>query len=284
MAYLEPLVPEFQGGSDTLYEISLQTRQVVRTIVDRSQPLGSITIAPNGKTAYAWANDVVPIDLTTGQIGAPIANVNGEYTDFAIAPNGQTAFATSQGQAPGIQEIDLAAGTVTRTLSTAQLTSHDTPGRWTPEAVAFSPSRRTAYITVQHEGVQGPTVGLLQISVGTGQIEASIVVGSGLAGNVVIAPDVDTGFVFVQTPIKGDYAGAFIVVPIDLPTTEIRPEIIVSETQGLGLLQLAGQHNLFAVDAQWKITTIDERTDRIRSVSTIALPPPRWPSLQPFAG
>jgi DNA-binding beta-propeller fold protein YncE len=283
MAYVSPLVPEFEGGSDTLYEVDLTTRRIVRTIVDRTQPLGSITLAPNGTTAYAWGDDIVPIDLRTGHIGAPIAQADEPYTDFEIAPDGKTAVATTEGPRPGYQEIDLADGKVIRTVTTASVRLRALPGRWTPEAVAFSPTGTTALLTVENETGDDSTVGLLQVSVKTGRIESGTDLGRGLAGNVVVAPDGDKAFVFVLAPGGGGASGAFTVVPVVLATDKALPTIVVGDGPGLGLLQWAGHPTMLAVDTGWRVTTVDENTDRIRSVATVAVPSLRGPSLQPVA-
>ena len=276
MAYVSPLVPEFAGGSNTLYEIDLATKTVVKTIVDESQPLGSIAIAPNGKTAYAWGDDVVPIDLSSGLIGAPIAHSSGSYTDFEIAPNGRTAIATSDGPSPNYQEIDLTTGKVIRTVSTAHLHLHNTMGFWSPENIAFTPNGTTVLVTLEHETAHSTTVGLLRSSSRTGMLESSTNLESGLAGNVLITSDSQKAFVFVQT-------GAFTVVPIDLATGKTLPRITIGHNLGLGLLQLARSSTLFAVDTQWKVATIDERTDRILSSSVIPVPSLLAPTLQPLA-
>ena len=204
-AYVAPLVPEFEGGSNILYEVNLTTQRVVRTIIDHSQPLGSVTIAPNGRTAYAWDDAIVPIDLPSGRIRAPIAHENGEYTDFEISPDGRRALATSAGPTPNYQEIDLATGTIIRTVSTADLTLHETPGRWTPGAVTFSSAGTTAFVTLQNETGDRSTVGLLRVSMRTGRIESSVDLGRGLVGNAVIAPSDNRAFVLVQTPAEGVY-------------------------------------------------------------------------------
>jgi hypothetical protein len=282
MAYVAPLVPEFEGGSNTLFEVDLTTGRIVRAIVDHAQPLGSITLAPNGTTAYAWGNDIVPIDLRTGHIGAPIAHVDGQYTDFEIAPGGRTAVATSEGPAPGYQEVNLADGKVTRTVTTASLGLREMPGRWTPEAVAFSATGTSALLTVENDSGERSTTGLLQVSVSTGRFESGINLGPGLAGNVVVAPG-GKAFVFIQTPGRGGASGRFTVVPVVLMTDTALPSIVIGDATGLGVLQWTGHSTLLAVDTGWRITTVDETTDRIRSVSTVAVPSLRGPSLQPIA-
>jgi DNA-binding beta-propeller fold protein YncE len=282
MAYVAPLVPEFEGGSNALYEVNLATERVVRTIVDHSQPLGSVTIAPNGRTGYAWNNDIVPIDLPSGHVRAPIAYSSGEYTDFEISGDGQRAFATTAGPTPNYQEIDLATGKIIRTVSTADLTLHGTSGRWTPEAVTFSRAGTSALVTLQNETGDRSIAGLLTVSTRTGRIESSVELGPGGVGNVVVAPSGERAFVLVQTP-GGGYSGTFTVVPVDLSTNEALARIIVDQTQGLGLMQLTTRSTTFAVDTQWKVTAIDETTDRIRSVSTIPIPSLRGPSRQPIA-
>jgi hypothetical protein len=282
-AYVSPLVPEFAGGSNALYEVNLVSHHVVRELVDRAQPLGRITIDPSGLTAYAWGSDIVPINLTSGRFEAPIARSTGEYTDFEIAPGGRLAVAVSDGPSPNYQEINLATGAVLRTVSTTDLKVNDVQGRWLPEAVTFSGDGTWAYIAVQQELAHSSRSGLLGVSVGTGRVDSGIVLGRGGVGNVVVSPDAKRAFVFVQVDIPGVYSGAFTVVPVDLTTNRLLPTVIVGDSQGLGLLQIPMRSDLFAFDTQWKVTAIDETTDRIGSVSTIPVPSLLAPTLQPIA-
>ena len=283
MAYVAPLVPEFGGGSNTLFEIDLVSHRIVRKIVDHSQPLGRITIGPDGTTAYAWGADIVPIDLATGQVQAPIAISTGEYTDFEIAPDGKVALATSDGPSPNLQEIDLATGTVIWTVSTKDLRIRDVSGLWSPEDVAFSPDGATGHVVVEQELADATRSGLLNVSVKSGRIGSGIVLGKGGAGNVVISPNGERAFVLVQVDVPHLYSGVFTVVPVDLTTNKLLPTLVVGDTQGLGLLQVSMRASLFAVDTRWKVTGIDERTDQIGATSTIPVPSLLAATLQPIA-
>jgi hypothetical protein len=283
MAYVSPLVPEFEGGSNVFYEVNLVSHRVVREMVDHSQPLGRITIDPNGLTAYAWGSDVVPIDLTSGRFGAPIARSSGEYTDFEIAPGGRFAVGVSDGPSPNYQEINLATGTVVMTVSTKDLRLNDVKGTWLPEDVTFSGDGTNAYIAVQQELADSSRSGLLGVSVKTGRIESGIVLGSGGVGNVVVSPDAKRAYVFVQVDVPDVYSGAFTVVPVDLTTNRLLPTVIIGDSQGLGLLQIPMRSDLFAFDTHWKVTAIDETTDRIGPVSTIPVPSLLAATLQPIA-
>ncbi|MGD0391751.1 MAG: hypothetical protein ABSC41_03845, partial [Acidimicrobiales bacterium] len=63
-------------GSNSILELNPSTKpafEPVGKVVDRKQPLGSLAIAPDGKMAYAWGDDIVPIDLLTGRILSPIS-------------------------------------------------------------------------------------------------------------------------------------------------------------------------------------------------------------------
>jgi DNA-binding beta-propeller fold protein YncE len=271
MGYVSPLVPEFAGGSNTLYEIDLSTQKVVRTIVDHSQPLANIAIAPNGKMAYAWGDDIVPIDLSTGRILPPISRSLFDYTDFEISPNGHRAIATSEGASPNYQLINLVNRTITKTVVVSHLQIHHTKGLWSPQTAAFSPDGKSAYIGLQQEA--GTTSAwLLKVSVGTGRIASGVRLGQGGVGEVVVSPNGSRAFVLVQSDVKGVYSGVFKVLPVETGTMNPQVQIIVGDVQGLGLLQLGHDFTLYALDTQWKLARIDERTDRI--VSTLKIPVP----------
>ena len=282
MAYVSPLVPEVAGGSNTLYEVDLSTQKVVRTIVDHSQPLGSVAIAPDGKMAYAWGDDIVPIDLSTGQILNPISRTQFDYTDFEISPNGRTAIATSEGASPNYQLINLVSGNITKTVSIGDLQIRHTKGMWSPQTAAFSPDGSSAYIGLQH-GSETLSAWLLKISAKTGGIESDVELGQGSVGDVVVTSDGSRAFVLVQTDVKGVYSGAFTVPPVETGTMAPLPRIIVGDVQGLGLLQFGSAHALYAVDAQWRLARIDERTDHISSTLRIPVPSLLATTLQPIA-
>ena len=282
MAYVSPLVPEFAGGSNTLYEVDLSTQKVVRTIVDHSQPLGSIAIAPNGKRAYAWGDGIVPIDLSTGRILAPLSRSQFDYTDFEISPNGRTAIATSEGASPNYQVINLVSGHVIKTVHTGNLQVRPINGFWSPQTVAFSPNGTSAYIGMQQES-GGSKAGLVKVSVRAGTIESGVALGHGGVGDVVVSPDGTKAFVLVQVDVKGVYSGAFTIVPVTTATLESRPGIVVGDVQGLGLLQLGNGHSLYAVDTQWKLAKVDERTDRIVSTAKVPVPSLLAVTLEPIS-
>jgi DNA-binding beta-propeller fold protein YncE len=282
MAYVSPLVPEFAGGSTTLYEVNLSTQKVVRTIVDHSQPLGSIAIAPNGKMAYAWGDDIVPIDLSTGRILAPISRSLFDYTDFEISPNGRTAIATSEGGSPNYQLINLVNGTITKTVGVGYLQVRHTTGLWSPQTVAFSPDGKSAYIGLQQEA-GGASAWLLKVSVMTGSIESGVRLGQGGVGEIVVSANGSRAFVLVQTDEKGVYSGVFTVAPVETRSLNALPQIVVGDVQGLGLLQLAAAHALYALNTQWGLVRIDERTDHIISTSKIPVPSLLAATLQPIS-
>jgi DNA-binding beta-propeller fold protein YncE len=281
MAYVSPLVPEGAGGSNTLYEVDLSTQKVVRSIVDHSQPLGSIAIAPDGKMAYAWGDDIVPIDLSTGQILKPISQSRFDYTDFEISPNGRTAIATSEGVSPNYQLINLVSGNITKTVSIGYLQIRHTKGMWSPQTVAFSPDGTSAYIGLQH-GSESLSAWMLKISAETGKIESNVELGQGGVGDVVVTLDGSRAFVLVQTDVKGVYSGAFTIVPVETGTLAALPRVIVGDAQGLGLFQLGTAHTLYAVDTQWRLARIDERTDHIKSTLRIPVPSLLATTLQPI--
>jgi DNA-binding beta-propeller fold protein YncE len=282
MAYVSPLVPEFAGGSNTLYEVDLATHRVVRTISDPSQPLGSITLAPDGKIAYAWGDGIVPIELSSGRILPPISRSQLAYTDFEISPNGKTAIATSEGPTPSIQMLNLRTRNVTRTVSTKNLHLPDTTGFWSPQSAAFSPNGATAYVTAQQER-RGSYGTLLTVSLASGRIERSTGLGSGGVGNVVVSPGGAKAFVLIQVPVVNVYTGVFTVESVGLVGDRHVHKIVIGETQGLGLLQLASKHNLYGIDTNWKVATINERTDRVVAISTIPVPSLYAATLQPFS-
>lgn len=282
-AYVSPLVPEFAGGSNKLYEVDQSTQRVVRTIIDRTQPLGSITIAPDGKMAYAWGADIVPIDLLTGRILSPISRSLSAVTDFEISPDGRTAIATSEGASPHYQVINLASGHVTTTVGTGELQSRHITGFWSPQTVAFSPDGTSAYIGMQQEVSGGSRAGLVKVSVMTGKIVSGIALGQGGVGNIVVAPDGAKAFVSVQVDVKGVYSGAFTIVPVETGTLRSHRSIVVGDVQSLGVIQFGTDRTLLAVDAQWNIATVDEQTDRIVATSKVPVPSLLAATLEPIA-
>jgi hypothetical protein len=282
MAYVSPLVPEFAGGSSTLYEIDLATRSVVRTISDPSQPFGNISLAPDGKVAYAWGADIVPIELSSGRVLPPVSGSQLAYTDFEISPDGRTAIATSEGPAPRIQLLNLRTRRVTRSVSTKNLHLPGATGFWSPQSVAFSPDGGTAYISAQQES-NGSHACLLTVSLRSGRIEVSTDLGNGGVGNVVITSSGTKAFVLVQVPVANVYSGAFTVEAVDLVGDRPSRKIVIGDIQGLGLLQLAGKHKLFGIDTKWTVATINERTDRIVASSPIPAPSLYAATLQPIA-
>jgi len=281
-AYVSPLVPEFAGGSNTLYEVDLSTQRVVRTIVDHSQPLGSIAIAPNGKMAYAWGDDIVPIDLSTGRILKPISRMQFDYTDFEISPNGRTAIATSEGASPNYQLINLVNSTITKTVSIGDIQIRHTKGLWSPQTVAFSPDGTSAYIGLQQEAGSS-SAWLLKVSAKTGQLESGVELGQGGIGEIVVSSDGSRAFALVQRDAKGVYSGVLTIAPVETGTVEALREIVVGDVQGLGLLQFGTAHTLYALDTQWRLARIDERSDRVVSNSTIPVPSLLATTLQPIS-
>ena len=283
MAYVSPLVPEFAGGSNALYEIDLATQRVVRTIIDPYQPLGNISLAPDGKVAYAWGDDIVPIELSSGRILRPIARSHLAYTDFEISPKGRTAVATSEGPTPSIQLLNLRTRSVTRTVSTKNLHLPNTTGFWSDQSVAFSPNVGTAYVVAAQEEREGSYARLLTVALGSGKIEQSADLGSGEVGNVVVSPSGAKAFVLVQVPVANVYSGAFTVESVGLVGDRHVHKIVIGETQGLGLLQLTSKHKLFGIDTSWRVATINERTDHIVAISTIPVPSLYAATLQPIS-
>ncbi len=282
MAYVSPLVPEFAGGSNTLYEINLATQRVVRTIIDPSQPLGNISLAPDGKVAYAWGADIVPIELSSGRILPPISRSRLAYTDFEISPKGRTAVATSEGPSPSIQLLNLKTRRVTRSVNTKNLHLPDTTGFWSDQSVAFSPNGATAYVTAQQER-EGSYCRLLTVALGSGRIEQSADLGSGEVGNVVVSSSGAKAFVLVQVPVGNVYSGAFTVESVGLDGDRHVHKIVIGETQGLGLLQLTSKHKLFGIDTKWRVATINERTDHIVAISSVPVPSLYAATLQPIS-
>jgi DNA-binding beta-propeller fold protein YncE len=282
MAYVSPLVPEAAGGSNTLYEVDLSTQKVVRTIVDHSQPLGSIAIAPDGKTAYAWGDDIVPINLSTGQILNPIPRSRFDYTDFEVSPDGRMAIATSEGASPTYQLINLVNDSITKTVKVGGLQIRHAKGTWSPQTVAFSADGKSAYIGLQ-DGSESLSAWLLKVSTKTGRIESDVELGQGGVGDVVVTSDGSKAFVLVQTDVEGVYSGAFTVAAVETGTLTPLPRIVVGNVQGIGLLQVGSTQTLYAVDALWGLARINERTDSIGSAVRIPVPSLLAPTLQPIA-
>jgi hypothetical protein len=89
--------------------------------------------------------------------------------------------------------------------------------------------------------------------------------------------------VLVQVPVADVYSGAFTVESIGLVGDRHVHKIVIGDTQGLGLLELADKHKLYGIDTKWKVTTINERTDRIVAISPIPVPSLYAATLQPIS-
>jgi hypothetical protein len=124
---------------------------------------------------------------------------------------------------------------------------------------------------------------LLKISAKTGRIESDVELGQGGVGDVVVTSDGSRAFVLVQTDVKGVYSGAFTIAPVETGTLAPLPRILVGDVQGLGLLQFGTAHTMYAVDTQWRLARIDERTDQINSTLRIPVPSLLATTLQPVA-
>ena len=124
---------------------------------------------------------------------------------------------------------------------------------------------------------------LLTVSLRSGRIEGTTDLGDGGVGNVVITSSGAKAFVLVQVPVANLYSGAFTVESVGLVGDRHVHKIVIGDTQGLGLLQLAGRHKLFGIDTKWKVATVNERTDRIIAISPIPVPSLYAATLQPIS-
>ncbi|MFZ0667186.1 MAG: hypothetical protein WAM97_15650 [Acidimicrobiales bacterium] len=278
--YVAPIAPESQAGSKSVYEVDLATGKIVRK-VSGPEPLGNVTASPNADTAYAYDNDIIPINFSTGAIGRSFAPSDGYYNDLAISPDGKTAVATCLGPAGGIRIIDLLTHRVTKTIKlTMDSTVDGVRGFWVAMNVSFESNGTTALVSVQRELSNNFfRAQLFVLDVRTGKVRSIVDLAAGGVGNVVVANDNRRAYVFVQDRSPGE----FEVVPVELATDRALAPINVGATDGVLIAGVPGHDQLLTVDVEWNAAIIDQSLDRVVARFHIPVSPANAVTLQPIS-
>jgi DNA-binding beta-propeller fold protein YncE len=219
----------------------------------------SITVDPNGKTAYAHglASKITPINLTTNKPGKPIQVGFSTVGPIAFTPDGKTAYVvnpvhkhpstvipinTSTGTTgkpirvgPGAEQIAFTPDGKTAYVAgmgtvTPVSTTTDRPGppisiRCCAVSIGITPDGRTLYVGT----AGGPTCAVVPINTATGTAGKPIRLGSRPPEEMAIAPDGKT--VYIANP-EGP-PGA--VVPISTATNTAGKPIPVGGVVTIGL-------------------------------------------------
>jgi DNA-binding beta-propeller fold protein YncE len=202
-------------------------------------PVAAIAVTPNGRTAYVVeggvADAVVPINLATGRLGPAIRvpGPRGLGTSIIITPDGHMAYVDSLSES---ETQPTSAGTATIT--------HTIPSYVVPIDLETSKAR--------------PPISLDALSTGGHIVRTeeppcltNCAFGETIGG-IAVTPDGDTAYV---SDGEGAQSG---VVPIDLATDQVGPEIVTGGTAGPVLLS-PDAHSAY-VGGNGTITPIDLRT------------------------
>lgn len=141
-------------SAQTMTAINLTTNTPGKPI-DLQWSADAIVITPDGKTAYLTngfpSRTLTPVDLVTSTPGKPIT-LKGEPVAIAMAPDGKAYVAiaggtkTTRGGFRAMNEfmsLDLATGTLGKPVKL---------GSGEPEAIAFAPDGKTAYVVSPTSG------------------------------------------------------------------------------------------------------------------------------------
>jgi DNA-binding beta-propeller fold protein YncE len=259
-----------QGGSGLLYEVDLSTHRIIRRFVDAPDALfGNIVLAPNGRTAYAWADNITPVDLDSGALDAPIV-VNAQINDFVLSPSGQQGTVAAQG--PGgdrISQVDLSTGKVIRIITTSGMAVGGQRGRWIPEYVAYGPQGSVVYVALQRqEAHDGEQTGVVAIDQANGRVVRSLLLPGAPAG-MVVSPDGRLLSLLQSSDQPGAYSGVLSVTEIGLDGRAPGSSLVVRSTVALGdrqsdvLMESPTGTALFVVTDNWSVITVDTRTNRV---------------------
>ncbi len=198
--------------SDGIVKVNLASKRIVGRITPHGSQLAldPIAIAPDGRTAYVVADNVLtPIDLASGLAKAPIdlgsptggiADSLGFPSSIAIAPNGRTAYVAIPAQ-----------GTIVPVRLAPLSASQPIYLGGTPRSITVAPNGETAYVT-------DPTAGVIDV-VNLVTDSAGLPI-SGVANpqEIAITPDGQRAYVSAGTA----------VVPIDLPSERLLAPIEVT--------------------------------------------------------
>jgi hypothetical protein len=277
--YVAPVAPESQSGSKSIYEVDLATGKIVGKI-DSTEPLGNVTASPKADVAYAYNNDMVPIDFSTGEIGPSFAAVDGYYNDLAISPDAKTAVATCLGPGGGIRIIDLLTHRVTKSIQLTKDSVIDgVRGFWVALNVAFEANGTTALVSVQREMSNDLFLAqLFVLDVKTGKVQSIVNLAEGGVANVVVSKDNRFAYVFVQDRSPGE----FEVVPVELSSDHALDPIKVGAPDGVGIAGIPGRDELLTVDVDWNAAVIDESLGRVVARFHVPVSPANAVTLQPI--
>jgi YVTN family beta-propeller protein len=155
-AYVATGFTSSRASAQGVQPIDLATNTAGKPI-DLQSPPDAIVITPDGKTAYAINGfpslTLTPINLATNTPGKPI-KLSAPPQAIAMAPNGKTyvAIQTSTGSPRHFRAVyefmslDLATGRLGKPVRLS--------GQ--PEAIAITPSGKTAYVTIFSSGTVTP--------------------------------------------------------------------------------------------------------------------------------
>jgi DNA-binding beta-propeller fold protein YncE len=252
--YVFSAMPPGKHAAGTTYitRVSASTGRVgapVRLIGPLSAWLGwqgnaamTAEIAPGDRFAYAsgLTSGLVAINLATG-VERKIA----VYGPFAMTPDGQKAYITDVGLIP----VDLAKG---EALPAVRL---NVPGP--TQHVAITPDGKTAYVTnIETSGTVNEhiTTWVTPVNVATDTAGRAFVGRSVnsqlLSGNISIAPDGATGYLWGTDVIPMDLATSQVEKPIrlDAAIAAVVSNFVISPDSRIAYAQLVGQRWLQPVD------------------------------------
>jgi|GEM_PF-2195400 len=169
----------------TVSIIDTETQQVIGSPISVGAPGGGdVTVAPNGKFAYANQlglsnNGVVIIDTSTNQvIGSPIV-IGGEPGQIAFAPNGKLAYVVNTSP-NSIAIIDTCTHSVVDTIPIAT----DYPTLY-PLRIVITPDGKWAYVSIRSDGNPPFGTSVVRIDLTTNSVVQSITVGDNPSGMAI---------------------------------------------------------------------------------------------------
>jgi len=246
-------------------------------MVVKSIPLGispqAITIAPDGKSAYAigdgklepvgefaaYRPEAAQFDLATGEsIGSPfwIGGTIGTTWPLAITPDGQTAY-RSDGSANTVTAIDLKTRQILKTIPT---------GTIDPTHIVISSDGKTAYVA------NGCTHNLLEIDTATNEPVKTIPIEGGggwgcedtggAIGYLALTPD--GKILYFDRPNRGT------VERLDTKTSQIVGSPIRVGRHPWGMAITPNGNTVYVANTQsGTVSAIDTRTNRVVGEPTV---------------
>jgi YVTN family beta-propeller protein len=218
------------SGGGTVTPIDLATSRAEKPIDVSGEPV-TITIAPDGKTAYVGSGastsgaeptsqqTVTPIDLATNTAGKPI-DLQYPPGGIVITPDGKTAYVLNGFPSLTLTPVDLATDRPGKPIKLPDMLGALPE---VPEAIAMAPDGK-AYVAVQTDGraSHGFRFGyyFMSIDLATGRLGKPVKLLSGFPDAIAITPDGKTAYV---TGYSSD-----TVTPINLSTNRAGNLIKVS--------------------------------------------------------